>query len=184
MTFIKRISFLLCKKTCPNNVGWPLSPVGFDRHCKCRTEFRHADSCKFSTDEIVGPQSPRFSPIEGFQPQLVHFWLKIFRQEEDFTTIFRHLKIQGGEGIVPSISLPWRRHCRASLASFYVVCVQRQRTALHVACEKGSVEVVFKLLEMKSDARQVDKVSHHLATDLWIHRVWRKQATSIFLIPP
>ena len=36
---------------------------------------------------------------------------------------------------------------------------QRQRTALHIACEKGSVEVVDKLLEMRSDVRHADKVS-------------------------
>jgi len=39
------------------------------------------------------------------------------------------------------------------------MCVQRQRTALHIACEKGSVEVVDKLLEMNSDVHHVDKVN-------------------------
>ena len=42
------------------------------------------DSCKFPTDEIQGAQNFNFAvKWGGFQPQILRFWTKIFRQEVD-----------------------------------------------------------------------------------------------------
>jgi len=61
-------------------VGWSESFSFFDRHCK------------FWTEGIMCAQNFNFALIFftwGFQFQILHFGTKVFRQEENFPTIFR-----------------------------------------------------------------------------------------------
>jgi len=68
-----------------------------DRHCKFRT---HSDSeLQISDEGNYGCSKfqfcPKFSKNRGFQPQILHFWTKIFGPE--FPTIFQQPKnLEGG----------------------------------------------------------------------------------------